>query len=219
MLRTAHAPNWPYVEPDDALTDYPTVMAELATKLDANNAQAPQYVTLTQFAALAPWTGMEVYLIVDATLQIVWHLRYKGAGYTYPWEAVGTNPGLHAYVDANESTASLASIDLATFGPSITLPRAGEYLIGSGAYLGHSSGTWGGAFVDLYSYGYAAMIYSGFLAVNDGSVSGDWRGHMSRWRRFAMVAGQVKHFYRISGSPGPGAFRDRWLTAIPVRLA
>lgn len=66
-----------------------------------------------------------------ATLGIVWEFRYR-SGLTYPWEFVGGGSWFVQIITA-ETTASTTYADLATVGPSITMPLKGEYEVSWGA--------------------------------------------------------------------------------------
>lgn len=75
----------------------------------------------------SPVTGQEI-LFQDTTVlgpaNIVWPLRYDGT----KWVPIGCTP-LYVGVDTSESTtATNAYQDLATVGPQITIPVAGDYL-------------------------------------------------------------------------------------------
>lgn len=66
-----------------------------------------------------------------AALGIVWEFRYR-SGLTYPWEFVGGGSWFSQVITA-ETTASTTYADLATVGPSITMPLKGEYEVSWGA--------------------------------------------------------------------------------------
>jgi hypothetical protein len=71
--------------------------------------------------------GQECYYLADAATGTVWHLKYRAAeAGSFKWYYVG-GMGLLKTVDTAESTSSLAYTDLATVGPSITAPLAGDY--------------------------------------------------------------------------------------------
>lgn len=101
-------------------------------------AQTPKYVTLAQFAALVPYDSQEVYLVVDATNCVVWHLRYNnGSASSYKWEYLGGGP---VRIDATGgSTSSTSYIDIAA--SSFVLPRAGDYDILFGSSIYNSAST------------------------------------------------------------------------------
>lgn len=97
-------------------------------------------VTVAAFAALTPEDGDEVYLEVDSTNGIYWHLRYRSAsGSSYKWEFLG-GPALASAIATSETTASTSYVDLSTAGPSVVAPRAGEYEIVLGALIRVNTG-------------------------------------------------------------------------------
>lgn len=77
----------------------------------------------------SPFDGQEIYYAADATNGVYWHLRYRSASASaYKWEFLGGSP-LTSEILTSETTGSTTYIDLATVGPSVTLPLAGDYLI------------------------------------------------------------------------------------------
>jgi hypothetical protein len=76
----------------------------------------------------SPVDGQEIYFLADATNGVIWHLRYRAASASaYKWEFIGGSE-LSAYIGGNEATTTLNQwVDLATVGPQITVPLAGDY--------------------------------------------------------------------------------------------
>lgn len=73
--------------------------------------------------------GQECYYLADATNGVVWHLKYRAAeAGSYKWYCVGGPPLLNV-VEAAESKATTAYGDLATVGPTVTTPLAGDYIM------------------------------------------------------------------------------------------
>jgi hypothetical protein len=164
----------------------------------------------------SPVDGQEVYLQIDATNGINWHLRYRaGSASAYKWEFVG-GPPLTAQVEAQESTSSGGYTNLTTPGPLFSLPRAGDYIIESGFQaIGGGGGNWSTAIV----------VYGGVIpTVGDADeyvVSGNSgiEGAGSRLlRKTGLGAVEARMIYRIGGG-GTSTFRKRWLSAIPVRVS
>jgi hypothetical protein len=63
----------------------------------------------------------------DTAAGVLWPLKYNsGSGSAYKWEGHGCG-FVYATIATDESTASTTYVDLATVGPSITVPRAGDY--------------------------------------------------------------------------------------------
>jgi microcystin-dependent protein len=74
-----------------------------------------------------PIDGQEVYYIADEPTGIIWHLRYRAASSSiYKWEYVG-GPPIVAQTDADQGSAG-GTAPHST--PILTLPRAGDYLLG-----------------------------------------------------------------------------------------
>lgn len=75
----------------------------------------------------APVDGQDYFYVADAGNNIVWHMKWRAAASR--WVYVG-GPPLYANVDANEAgTATAAYQDLATIGPTVTVPVAGDYMV------------------------------------------------------------------------------------------
>jgi hypothetical protein len=78
----------------------------------------------------SPTDGRE-YILVDSVTAPTywWRFRYN-AGSTSPnkWEYIGGIPG-YSGVETSESMSGPTGVDLATVGPSFTVPRAGDYQV------------------------------------------------------------------------------------------
>jgi hypothetical protein len=95
---------------------------------------AASYLTLAQFGALTPTDGMVVDLVLDSSTGTVVKMRYNASSAsTYKWERIGGND-LYSFIAASEQVATLGSYQaLTTPGPTITIPRNGDYWIWLGA--------------------------------------------------------------------------------------
>ena len=166
---------------------------------------APTRVTPAEFAALTPVDGQEVYLRVDDANGIVWHLRYNVASASaYKWEYLGGPPLVAFAYDAQTVSSGPSFVDLPN-GPSLTLPRAGDYDYGFGARCQQSAGV---------------------MAVNFGGVSPDydqslwWAGDQAverTGRKTQPASGVIKCQYGNYG--GAASFLRRNLWARPVRVS
>lgn len=77
----------------------------------------------------SPFDGQDVWYAAAASNGVYWHLRYRSASASgSKWEFLGGSP-LTAEVLTSETTTSTTYVDLATVGPSVTVPLAGDYLI------------------------------------------------------------------------------------------
>jgi opacity protein-like surface antigen len=174
-------------------------------------------LTVAQFAALTGPEGTkgtvapdEVYLEVDATNGIQWHLAYESGEPTYKWRFLG-GPPLQATVTASETTTATSPGDLATVGPSITLPRGGDYAADWSVALG------------------ANVVPTNLLApltknnvvqqnlqftIGTAGISYD----VSKfWPVNAAAADVIKVRYSVNANTG--TFQARILRIVPVRIA
>ena len=90
----------------------------------------------------SPVDGQSFYYVADTTNGIVWHLRYRAASASaYKWEFVG-GESIGGTVLTSQSLGATVNTwaDLATAGPSLTLPLAGDYRFRWGAYVKNDSG-------------------------------------------------------------------------------
>jgi hypothetical protein len=77
-----------------------------------------------------PADGQEVYYGADATNGRIWHLRYRAASASsYKWEFIGGSP-LDTFTSASATKgAGTTFAALSDSLPTLTIPRAGEYLV------------------------------------------------------------------------------------------
>lgn len=163
----------------------------------------------------SPVDGQVIFYQADATNGIVWQLRYNaGSSSPHKWEFVG-GMALSSEVDTSETTTSTTFVDLATVGPQITLPLAGDWEFAYGQE-GNSSAINGFLVISLNIGGTEAGADE--LATGGGSgTAGDYR-ELARVRRKTGLSAStvVKLQYRTTS--GTGTFRNRWLRATPVRV-
>lgn len=108
-----------------------------------------------------PQFGDVVTYIADAANGVAWNLQYDASG-TYPWKFIGGS-GLASLTGVTEATTSTSYVALATAGPVITLPLAGDYDVTVLCDAAHTSGT---TYAGIMSYDVGAT------AAND--VWGAW---------------------------------------------
>src|SRR5215831_13247400 len=119
--------NLPYPLPTDPVAHGADDIKALALALDG--ASAPLVTALPA----SPGDGQEVILVDSTTAPTwAWRLRYAaGIGDANKWIYVGGTPMFNEVTTA-ESTGSTAYIALATAGPTLTVPRAGDYMLALG---------------------------------------------------------------------------------------
>ena len=203
----------PYPVPDDTV-DVPRDVKALADKLDAMSSLRPALVSALPGS---PVDAQEVYFAADATNGLIWHLRYRAAAAgSYKWEFLG-GPPLFAQVNVGppgtyEATNTAGYGELATSGPTLTLPLAGDYMVGIGARTSTVSG-------------FALMSYS----VGGGSPSDDdalWGGEntgmlvsaYTERRKNGLGTTTLSARYRTYATPNLAYFGARLIRALPVRV-
>lgn len=177
----------------------------------------PQYVTPSQFAALSPNDGDEVYLIADSTNGVIWHFRYNaGSASAYKWEFIG-GPPMYAEVFAGEATASTAYVALTTPGPSISLARGGDYEITLGAIMSANNA---GAATMYMSYDIGATGASDNDAIQFNVITASTLSEPSRTRiKTGLAAGiSLVSKYRITTGL-TNTWSVRWMRVLPVRIS
>lgn len=190
-------------------TDPSGSFATVKARLDA--AVAPELVTALPGT---PTDGQEVYYLADATNGVVWHLRYRAASASaYKWEFVG-GPPLFAEVATDETTSSTTYAALATAGPSVTVPLAGDYVVA----IGKESSNSGSFNLDWMSFDIGATA-----AVDaDGTVSHSPGANLwdsdHRERRKTGLAAATALVSKYKTAAGTARFRSRWMRVTPVRV-
>lgn len=173
-------------------------------------------LTVAQFGALTGLEdGDEVYLEVDASNGIVWHLRYVAAETTYKWRFLG-GPDLVSNVQAAETTASNVFTALLTPGPSITVQHVGDYDIVVEGNLQKAANANAGAFMSV-DLGAAAAVDNNGLRVASTDASDPGASCSRLIRRTLAASSAIVAKYRVSGASS-GTFQWRTLRVRPVRL-
>lgn len=190
-----------------------------AELIDNNVTLAKLNTTVVTSLPGSPIDGQQCYYQADATNGIIWHLRYRSASSSaYKWEFVG-GPSLYDHVDALEGSSSGTYGNLATTGPQITVPLAGDYLVQIGAHISVGAGP---------MYGYMSFSIGGSAANDGNSLSFGWgsggaatdaRGNaVNSELLLGLVAGTAliaKYRYQAASTPD---FDSRFMSVIPRRV-
>lgn len=181
-------------------------------------------LTVAQFGSgnyglpTAPVDGDMVSLIADAANGIEWLLRYVAAEPTYKWRYLG-GPALRATIATYESIGTIAAyVNLATDGPKVNAPRAGDYQVAYGAATADA-----GSVVNPFRLGAAAgnttPTYS--TTRNLQTTAADLLALSSRDRLAAVAAlTDVKLRYYVDTGGSAGAqFGERWIEVTPIRIS
>lgn len=156
--------------------------------------------------------------IYNGTSGLWWLFAYDSTETTYKWKYVG-GPPLTTEVATGQSTLSATYVDLGTV-VSITVPRAGDYVLAHGAQsINASGGTHQQSNVGL-KLGAAAMTANEvFRTDQNGSGGVDATSGSKGGMKRTLAAGDVlKQQYATDGSATYQYFQ-RWITAIPVRVS
>jgi hypothetical protein len=180
--------------------------------------QIPRY-SLAQFGALTGLVDQQtVSLVADPANNIAWLLQYNSA--TGFWYFQG-GPPMSAIVDTAESTSSTTYADLATVGPSLTLPRAGDYIVQVGMRRNSASN-------NIVSEGWMSYQVGATVAVdNDAAVDSETGTNASdgdgisvpRTKTGLAASTVLTGKYKKSGASTLAVtFSQRFITALPVRI-
>jgi hypothetical protein len=168
----------------------------------------PPYVTALP---TPPFDGFEVFYAADATNGVIWHLRYRSGGGTHKWEYVG-GPPMYAEVATSESTTSTSYVALATAGPSVTVPLAGDYYVAIGCRAGGTDAA------GLMSYDIGG---TGALDVDAAIVSVATVGvtiSIHRQNRHTGLSASTALVSKYRSSGPSVAFAERYMFVTPVRV-
>jgi hypothetical protein len=190
------------------------------TPIDAESLNDLERRTTAQRGTSMPASaedGAEYDWVANEAAGVIWRFRYHtGSVSAYKWEFVGGSELLTRVVAA-ETTATTGWVDLATLGPDVTVPRAGDYFIRYGAaVLGNVAGqmyhagiaqgagaTPAGALLQIQVPTTGAMLS---LATQD-VFTGVAANTLLRMRYFVPAAGTSAQF------------GERWLAVYPRRVA
>lgn len=154
--------------------------------------------------------------VVDATNGIRWQFQYNAASASaYRWEFIG-GAYMTAAVAGNESTTSTSYGDLTTTGPSIVLPRSGDYHLDFYTEINNAVGSFA-----TPKFGSAAAADADRAQIGSGAITGADRMSLSRFglvKTGLSAADTVKLQYK-SVSGGSATYANRTLRLIPIRVS
>jgi len=158
----------------------------------------------------------------DAGDGLTWRFRYNnGSTSAYKWEFIGGSQ-LYDEVGTQQNITTTGYNDLATVGPSITLPSlAGDYMIQHGAYLGQSVAA-GQRTRMSFAIGATAAsdAWGAFVTGTGASANGDEASVARMTRATGVAAGAlIRAKYRIDvGAATPAYAGLRWISVTPIRV-
>jgi hypothetical protein len=142
-----------------------------------------------------------------------WAFIYDSSEATYKWKFVG-GPPMFAEVTTDDTTTSATYAALTTAGPSIALPRAGDYMVEIG-FAGYVSSA-GSTLTMSYDIGGTGAVDADGVAFDEPSASG-YAETQSRPRvKTGLTAvSLVSKYKRVAGT---AHFLNRWMRVTPVRV-
>jgi hypothetical protein len=200
----------PYPVPTDT-ADVPRDIKALADRLDL--------VTGGAGAGLpaSPVDGQQCFYVADATLGIVWQLRYRAASASaYKWEVVGGLP-LYSEVAVAENTVSTVYTNLATVGPQVTVPLAGDYDVLLGGQLASSTAAGTNASMS-YAIGATAAVDADRIRTSAPVTSNVWTTVCRTRRKTGLAAATTLLAKYRADSAVAVYFDQRMISAVPIRV-
>lgn len=165
----------------------------------------------------SPYDGQEVVYLADSANGITWHLKYRSASAsTHKWEFIGGSP-LISMIDTSEAITTTWQ-NLATDGPSITIPRAGDYRLNASC---QGSSNYGNG--SALQIGIAEGNTTPFVIARDGSWTNETVLHtyasaaITDYRRANVAASAIlkmRYEYVL-----PMNAYNRYLSAVPIRVS
>ena len=176
-------------------------------------------VTLANWPPASPQDTQAVYLVLPSSYDPVlgkptrWLCQYDASNSL--WHVAG--PPLVGWLTPDESTASGSYGDLATVGPSVTIPRPGNYDVEFGAGISVSNP--GGAVAAYMSAGGIVTPSDSYSARATSSFVGAALGASGVHSVPLAIAstGAVTAKYRVQGANN-GEYYNRWIKAHPRQI-
>lgn len=162
----------------------------------------------------SPYEGQTVDLQTAAMANagIAWRFRYKAGG-SYPWYFIGGGEWM-ATVETAQATSSTSYVDLATAGPSITLPLAGVYRIAQAAEIVNN--TTGNASIMSFAVGGTAASDADRLLLI-AAVNSDQKT-LSRWRKKTVTTANAAIVSKYKAGNALATFISRDLSILPLQV-
>jgi hypothetical protein len=150
-----------------------------------------------------------------ADVGAVWHLRYRSASASsYKWEVIAAST-LSAEVATSQTTATGFPVALATAGPLVTAPLAGDYDVAVGGTLTAATNT---GVQMSYDIGGAAAVSSDGLEVGANGLASIPQVFSFRSKRKTFTASTTALVAKYGSSGGTVTFAFRYLGITPIRV-
>jgi hypothetical protein len=148
----------------------------------------------------------------DLTNGVMWHFMYRSA--PNDWEFIGGSP-LYAEIATAEGTSSTSYVALATAGPSIAIPIAGDYMVEVGFTVTTNSSFSRTGTMSYDIGGTAAVDADGCVSTAANSLAGQ-SGYFVR-RKTGLTAVTLTAKYKTHAATDITTFAKRWMKVTPIR--
>jgi hypothetical protein len=170
----------------------------------------------------SPVDGQQA-VLVDSTTSptYMWQFRYNaGSSSAYKWEFIGGSPATAVVATAESSTTIGSWLDLATVGPSVVMPRTGDYRAEAGGICSSNINALTAYIVGItvgagspttaqqaYALAQGTPLLNGFAALVAVAISG-------------VTAGQdIRMRYYGSGGAATWTWQARRIAIYPIRVS
>lgn len=163
-----------------------------------------------------PARGDIAQYIADSSKGVIWQFTYDGVG-EFPWKFVG-GPPLSNEVETEQTTKETTFANLATEGPFITIPLAGDYDIVIAALMTNTVANSHSRM--SYSIGGTAASTADMMdALDAGNAFTVANNFREKRKNFPSAATKLVMKYAQAGVAGEAKFANRYIRATPVRVA
>jgi len=178
-------------------------------------ASPPTYATTLP---ASPVDGQEAILVDSVTNPTYqWRFRWNaGSSSAYKWEFVGGSPASNEITTAETLATTGGYADLATVGPRIFVPRAGDYDVIAGCSYYHSLANQG-AIVAVINMRTSAGAGQSTYASASQAAQGTTGGVPSGRGNGLAANDELRLRYYLNAATGTFAFR--WLKVTPIRVS
>lgn len=162
----------------------------------------------------SPVDGMLWRLPAASGSGIYWLFQYDSSQATYKWVFIGGPPMSHEIL-TDETTSSTTYVDLTTVGPTLTLPRGGDYKTEFGAQMYNATGS--NAAVAAIKRGAAATSDNDSIFIQNPTANLVLPGSRSLIITGMAASDVVKVQYKSSAATAAHALR-RYMMITPIRI-
>jgi hypothetical protein len=213
----AQGPASPVQPPGMGITTVPTFLSPPANLSAAFTSGS--LVVLASFPPAGPIDGQQAILELPSTYdpvggkKIRWAFAFNSGDAV--WDFIG-GPALYAEVQTSEGTASTVYAALTTAGPSIVLPRPGDYTVVHGAAMSASANGLVGYM--SYDIGATGAVDADAASAGVGSATAVTIAAARAREKAGLTAVTLTAKYKGANQPGTATFASRWLKVTPVRI-